>query len=273
MTNLESNDHEIDPRPTKAQIDAEIAEMDFDKPIETDSALIWWSALVGPFLLTLVALGVIGLTQGWVVAGSYVAAAGTAFFLLGRFVILLGSETPDANAFAFLKHLDASHLFYMLTWMDVMVAIFVACHMSILFRLPWAGAKMEELVDDAKFILMRQPWINSISFLGLVLFVIFPTSTTGSIGGSIFGRLLGLNRLTTVIAILIGSVLGNGVMLVFARQVKELFPGGDNLWFKIFGVLGMVFALFLFERWVKHQKHKYLLETTQADSPSDHRSP
>lgn len=233
-------------------------ELDFEKPERNHSALVWWASLVGPFLLTLVALGVIGIVQGWDVAGSYVAAAAAAFFMFGRFIILLGTDgVPAEDAQVFLKHLNPRNLFFMLTWLDVMVAMFVAFHMSILFRIPWVGAKMEGLVEDANFIIKRQAWIKSAAFIGLVSFVIFPTSTTGSIGGSIFGRLLGMKRPTIILAILTGSILGNGVMLIFAKQINYLLPSGDNIWLKVGAVAVMVFVLFLFERWVQSQKVKY----------------
>ncbi|MEL7497757.1 MAG: small multi-drug export protein [Planctomycetota bacterium] len=242
--------------------------IDFEKPT-TDSPLVWWAALVGPALVTLLALGFIYLTQGWEVSASYVGAAATAFFAFGRFVILLGADQPDPDAYFFLKHLNARNLFAMLTWLDVMTAIFVAFHMSVLFRIPWVGTKMEDLVADGRFILERQPWIRQAAFWGLVVFVIFPTSTTGSIGGSIFGRLLGMKRPTIIGAILIGSVLGNGIMLVFAKQINNLVPGGDNIWMKVIGVGVMVFALFLFERRIKSLKRQYMELEAANDKVSE----
>ena len=91
-----------------------------------DAPWVWWTSLIGPLLATLMVLLLIGLVQGWPVAVSYVTAAATAFFALGRFVIIIGGETANQNQHLFLKHLDATNLFWMLTWLDMMVAIFVA---------------------------------------------------------------------------------------------------------------------------------------------------
>ena len=226
---------------------------------------------MGPGLATLAVLTVVYLIQGWEVASSYVGAAATAFFVLGRFVILLATGEPDPDGKLFLQYLDARDLFVMLTWMDVMVAIFVAVHMSVLFKIPWAGKKIEGLVSDGQFILRRQPWIRRTAFLGLVTFVIFPTSTTGSIGGTIFGRLLGMKRLRVVTAILIGSVLGNGLMLVFAEQLGNVVENDSPL-MRMIGVGAMIVALFLFERKIKHLKEKYLAEEAalwQANNAGD----
>ncbi len=218
-------------------------------------------------MATVILLLAIGVFQGWKVAGSYVAAAATAFFALGRFVIVIGGETANQDQHLFLKHLHATHLFWMLTWLDTMVAIFVAFHMAILFKIPWAGSRLEGLVSDGRFILAKQPWIRRAAFSGLVMFVIFPTSTTGSIGGTIFGRLLGMTRLRVVIAILFGSLLGNGVMLFGAKAIKKVLPG-DSLGLKIAGVVAIIMALFVFERKIKSLKAKFLAEEAAQNSLS-----
>ena len=206
---------------------------DFDQ-IGRQSVLGWWASLIGPVVATAVALALVYVFQGWDFAASYVFAAATAFFLTGRFIILLGKgdEQPEAHFGNFTEYLDAQNLFAMLTWLDVMVAIFVAFHMAVLFKVPWAGNKLKELVSDGRFILNKQPWIRRAAFLGLVVFVIFPTSTTGSVGGTIFGRLLGMNRMRVIAAILIGSVLGNGLMLLFAEQLNQYLQN-DSLALRI----------------------------------------
>ena len=251
---------------TETTVDS-ISEFERSTP---DTPIVWWAALLGPFVASGFALLVVFWFQGWDVAASYVFAAATAFFLTGRFIILLGKGEAESEAqFGnFTEFLDAQNLFAMLTWMDVMVAIFVAFHMSILFRVPWAGVKLEELVSDGRFILNKQPWIRRAAFLGLVTFVIFPTSTTGSVGGTIFGRLLGMNRLRVVLAILIGSVLGNGVMLLFAETLNKYLQG-DSLTLRIVGVAAMVVALFLFERKIKSLKQQYLDEEAARLTESD----
>lgn len=232
--------------------------LDFEKEYRHDHKVAWWLALVGPIVITAILLGVIYLVQGPKVVFSYLSAAATAFVLLGRFIILLGaSEADPEKGFGFLRYLDARNLFFMLTYLDVMIALFVAFHMGIVFRLPWVGQKIADMVTDGQFILKKQPWIRRAAFMGLVGFVVFPTSTTGSIGGSIFGRLLGMNRFRVVLAILVGSVLGNGLMLLFAKQISNSGLK-DNWTLRICGVLGMVFALFMFERKFRQLKEYYV---------------
>lgn len=247
--------------------------LDVEKDYRHDHRIAWWLALLGPFVITAIVLGSIYLVQGPKVVLSYLGAAASAFFLFGRFIILIGSQ--DANLGdgpGFLKHLDAHNLFMMLTYFDVMVALFVSFHMGIIFRLPVVGPKIADMVTDGQFILRKQPWIRRAAFVGLVGFVIFPTSTTGSIGGSIFGRLLGMHRFRVVLAILAGSILGNGLMLLFSKQLaKSGF--GDNWVLRISGVVAMLFALFLFEKKFRSLKEFYVAqekkEALQASQNAD----
>ena len=135
-----------------------------------------------------------------------------------------------------------------------MAAIFVEFHMGIIFRLPYVGEKLAMLVWDGKQFLTNHRWIRRMAFVGLVMFVVFPTSTTGSIGGSIFGRLLGMGRVQTVIGVLMGSMIGNGIMWIFAKQINKYFDP-QNIWLKVVGVVILVaLAVFIEIRYQKTKK-------------------
>jgi uncharacterized membrane protein len=246
---------------------------DLEKNYRHTHPVGWWMALVGPVVVTAVLLGLITMFQGRDVALSYVGAAGSAFFLFGRFIIMLGQTAPDPESWGFLKYLDAPDLFLMLTYLDVMVAMFVAFHMGIVFRIPWVGPRIEDIVSDGHFILRKQPWIRRAAFIGLICFVIFPTSTTGSVGGSIFGRLLGMKRARVVTAILIGSILGNGLMLLFSNQISQ-YVQGDSWVLRVFGAAAMIVALFFFERKFRRIKNEYIAQERlskqlEASQPAD----
>ena len=142
----------------------------------------WWLAtLLAPLALTGALLGVVAAVYGFDEAYKYVTHALATFFVFGRFIILMGLEGDAAQKIQI--SLEPGKIFAMLTYMDFVVALFVTFHMGILFRLPIVGQKIAMLVWDGKFIMESQPWVKRMAFLGLVLFVMFPTSTTGSIGG------------------------------------------------------------------------------------------
>ncbi len=249
------------------QHEAEDAFQQYEESFRKNYPMTWWLSLVGPFLVTLILLALVAAFHGVQEAGTLVLAAMAAFFVFGRFVILFGNDSTAAgqeleSSEELVRALGSEELFCMLTYMDVMVAVFVAFHAGILFRLPFLGAKIAGMVADAQFILRMQPWMQRATFLGLVAFVIFPTSTTGSIGGSFFGRLLGMNRGTTLLAIFTGSVLGNGVMYFFSEQLRPLKNMlHDSLYAKIIGALVVLAVIFAIERWFRAMKKKYMTKS------------
>ena len=234
----------------------------FEEDFRKNYPLFWLVTLVGPAVLTIVILIFIGLVGGWEEAYNVIVHAFLTFFVFGRFIILLGM--PDAVQQAYEVSMSAGALFGLVTYMDAMVALFVTFHMGFLFRAPIVGPKIAALVWDGKFIMERHPWIRRMAFLGLVLFVIFPTSTTGSIGGSIFGRLLGLSRFLTVTGVLLGSVLGNALMFAFSNQINR-YIDPSNMWIKIAGGVILVGIFILIEIRYQIVKKKYFKQDSASE--------
>ena len=240
----------------------------FEKEFRKEYPQFWWISLLAPVLVTAALLIGFGLfsTAGWQFSGKLILNAFITFFALGRFVICYPAFIAGSSGEPLLPqwmgglepYLDfsAGNLFWMVTYMDFMVALFVTFHMGLLFRIPWVGPKIAMLVWDGKFIMDSQPWIRKIAFWGLAVFVIFPTSTTGSIGGSIFGRLLGLSRSMTVLGVLVGSLMGNGLMLVFAEFISLYVK--DSFGLKVAGVVILVVAMFFLERRYRAAKARFL---------------
>lgn len=232
------------------------------------STPVWWLSFLGPWATALVILASYYLVEGPEGLKNLALAISATFIALGRFVILFGGEEPIKFTENIVFQMTSAELFVMLTIMDFLVAFFVAFHMDFLFRAPILGPKLAEMVSDGRFILKHQPWIRNVAFVGLVMFVIFPSSTTGSIGGSIFGRLLGMKRSRVVTAILIGSLLGNGLMWALAGWISQYIEG-DNIWLKLSSVIVMIVILFLVERYYRSLKKKYLaLEADEAQARS-----
>ena len=239
----------------------------FERSFKKQYPIIWWATLLSPLLLSAVMLTVLGLINGWEYSGNLVFHAMATFFAFGRFIILLGTESgvaPDTakkvTSWLYKISMKPSELFALVSCMDVMVALFVTFHMGFLFRLPYVGPKIAMLVWDGKFIMDSAPWLKRMAFSGLVLFVMFPTSTTGSIGGSIFGRLLGMSRFLTVAGVLLGSILGNAMMYVFAKKINQ-FIGPDNIWVKVAGVGILLLVVILAEFRYRYVKNKYLSDS------------
>lgn len=233
----------------------------FESSFRSRFPMLWLVTLLAPVVVTVVLLGVLGLIYGWDYPQKLVGHALATFFIFGRFIVLVGTEgaaaVSETAEQGFKVLLSPGELFAMVTYMDFMVALFVTFHMGILFRLPNIGPKIAMLVWDGKFIMDAQPWIKRVAFFGLVLFVIFPTSTTGSIGGSIFGRLLGLSRWMTVFGVLLGSIAGNALMYAFSKQINQ-YIGPENYSIKIIGIALLIVLVFLMELRYRKVKNKFL---------------
>ena len=225
---------------------------EFELSFREKFPLIWWITFLGPGVITIGLLIFFGLTIDWSYPQKLVSHALLTGLVFGRFIILVGMEGQAHDSYDI--SLQPSELFCLVTYLDFMTAIFVAFHMGIIFRLPYIGEKLAMLVWDGRLFLNAHRWVRRIAFIGLVLFVVFPTSTTGSIGGSIFGRLLGMGRVRTVLGVLIGSLIGNGIMWAFAKQINKYFDPED-IWIKVAGVAILVgLAVFVEFRYQKTKK-------------------
>lgn len=206
-----------------------------------DYPVIWWLTLAGPFVLTGAVLFLVLELAGPNVAWRLVSTALATFFLFGKFVILGGSEGELLDAAGFFT---AEQLFLLVLYMDVMTGCVLVFHLGFLFRLPIVGGKLNDLVQDGHFILQSNRWMKRATFLGLVSFVMFPLAATGSVGGSIFGRLLGLGRFTTLFGIIVGNLLGCGLMY-FGSELITRYVGRDNPLLMVGGIVFVVGILFL----------------------------
>lgn len=212
--------------------------------IQREYPVVWFLTLVGPFVLTGALIFIVWELFGSNVVWRLVSTAAATFFLFGKFVILGGSdgELLDARAF-----FTTEQLVVLVLYMDAMTACVLAFHLGFLFRLPMVGARLKALVEDGHFILQSNRWMKRATFLGLVTFVMIPLAATGSVGGSIFGRLLGMSRLGTFVGITLGNVLGCALMY-FGSELITRYVGRDNPWLLIGGIAVIGAILFVLNR-------------------------
>jgi hypothetical protein len=214
---------------------------------------VWSLTLFGPIAFSVLVLGVIYLVAGWEFVLKVLTSLALTLFFFGRFIILAGSDGT-------LKDTDGAlateHLFTLVCYLDVMTALVLAFHIGFLFRLPFIGPRASALITDGHFILDAQPWMRRATFFGLIAFVAFPLAATGSVGGSIFGRLLGMTRIATFAGIVIGALLGNTMMYYFSDLIG-LYLDKDNLYLKIGGVAVISLLILVLERRYQHLKAKY----------------
>jgi len=202
----------------------------------------WWAitTLFGPLLLTSVLVAFYALVNGAASARQLVVTALAAFFVLGRFVIL-GGRDVDSGGFT------PGQLALMVFYLDVMTAIIISWHAGALFRIPWLGKRLRFLMHTGREVLDDNRWMRHTTFLGIIAFVMFPLASSGSIGGSLFGRLLGLSRAATFAGVVFGSVLGCGTMYYGATVINR-YVDQESVVLRWGGVAALVVLIALLNR-------------------------
>lgn len=196
---------------------------EFDARFRQDHPYLWWGSLFGPVALTALILGILAMEYGKAYVRLIVATAFATFFFFGRFVIL-GGEHAEESTF-----LSPEALVAMVLFMDLITAVLIGFHAGVMWRLPIVGRRLHQLVVQGQILIARNPRVKRATFLTIVAFVMFPLAATGSIGGSLFARLLGMGRVATLLAVLIGSLLGCGLMYYGATLINRYLDRSNPL--------------------------------------------
>ena len=194
--------------------------------------------ILAPVALTIALLVLAGVFHGAASVLDLIVGAIAIFTVLGKFAIL-GSGLGSGYS-----HLEIA---FVVIYMDVMIATVLVLNLPRLYRIPRVGPVLEDLAEHGHYMLETRPWLGRITYLGVVLFVMFPLTGTGAVGGSIFGRLLGLGARRTLGAIAVGSVAGSMAIALFGNAIESVLTPEfrDSLTFKLTGiaVLGGLIAL------------------------------
>lgn len=238
----------------------------FEQRFRREQFGLWLATLIGPFLATAAYLGVYFLVKGAKHTWALTIAAALAFGAAGRFIIPLQQTMPNLGEWSTL--LTPEEMFWWVSFQDVMVALFLSIHIGFLFRLPVIGHKIAELTVDGELILSKQPWMRRFTFLGLLAFIAFPLAATGSAGGAIFGRLLGLSRRAIFWGSAIGGVLGNAAIYYLSKKVLDYLPQ-DNWLVQWGGVIIIIGIIVFLERRYAKMKREFLKERAALESPPE----
>lgn len=186
---------------------------------------VWLATLIGPPLVALTAVALFWLFFGWGSAVKLVSVAVVSFFIAGKFIILGGGiEHFEQRDFY-----NSEELFVLVFCMDTLTVCFLVFHLGFLFRLPTMGKKLQMVADNGHMILESQPWMRRATFIGLVVFVAVPLAMTGSVGGSILGRLLGMSRTATFVGVLLGNLLGASAMYFGSGVLRNILKKDDPM--------------------------------------------
>jgi uncharacterized membrane protein len=228
----------------------QLADDAFERNLKKEMPVTWAATLFGPLVLTLLILAAMYVSQGAAFTSKLLGTAVATFFFFGRFVILGGTD-PEMQEVR--RFFSPEFLFGMVVYMDMMVAMMFVFHAAFLFKIPWIGPRLHDLAKDGNFILKKHPWIRRAAFLGLVAFVVFPLAATGSVGGAILSRILGMPRVRAFCAIVAGSLFGCGMMYSGSQVINRLLPR-DSPWATIGGIAVIAAIIVLLNVWYRRLK-------------------
>jgi uncharacterized membrane protein len=178
----------------------------------------------------------------------FVANAALSILFFGKFIIVRGIGDGGYTPYEYAL---------LVLYLDLLVAFFLTYNLDYAYRIPYLGQRLEGLQDYGREVVEERPWVRKVTFLGVILFVMFPLTGTGAVGGSLFGRLLGLTRIRTLTGIFVGSFTGCALMAVLAEGIATLLPQEvrTSIWFEIIGLSVLVLLVaFLWWRAAKIEK-------------------
>lgn len=111
---------------------------------------------------------------------------------------------------------------------DIACCLFMVWNFELICNVPYLGNVIRYLIMKSEIYLNEHRWLERLYFVGLIMFVFFPLQGTGSISGSIIGKMLGLKTIEIMGAITIGSVLSSFLIGYSVYALNEYLD--INVW-------------------------------------------
>lgn len=144
------------------------------------------------------------------------------FFFLGKFLPLVATQEPTFGFY---------DLGLVIWAMDTFTVLLLVYSVQALYRWGFAARLLRRIQDKAAVVIEAFPRFRRYAFIGLVLFVQFPVSGTGAIGGTFVGVLLHLHRGRIIAAVCLGGLLGGmGMAFLSERFGHAIEAYKDNPW-------------------------------------------
>ncbi|NLV26662.1 MAG: small multi-drug export protein [Methanomicrobiales archaeon] len=117
---------------------------------------------------------------------------------------------------------------------DIACCLFMIWNFELVCSIPYLGTLIQYLMKKGETQIRKHQWLERLYVVGLALFVFFPLQGTGSVSGSIIGKMLGLKSVEIFGSITIGSLLSSFLIGFSVYALNEYFD--VNAWY-IFGAV------------------------------------
>lgn len=146
-------------------------------------------------------------------------------------------------------------------FLDIIAGLFLVWNFDFTKKIPLLGRWIKKIESKGGTILKENRYIEALSFIGVVLFVIFPFQGSGGVGASIVGRAIGMNPYKVWVAIIIGAISGCFLIAYAADTFFSIFL--EN---QILGVLILVLIVILVVVMImRRHKNKEKVEETEKE--------
>ena len=136
-------------------------------------------------------------------------------------------------------------------FVDVAVGVFLTWNFDLAKKIPFIGSGITRVQRKGEDMLGSLPWLERASFIGIVVFVMFPFQGSGAVGGTILGRAIGLSPKKNLAAVTIGAVSGSFLLsasIVYGLGVLAILAPIQVAVAVLF--LGFLIAIaFMYQHW------------------------
>lgn len=123
---------------------------------------------------------------------------------------------------------------------DLASALFIVWNFDLALKIPLIGRLLDAGMTVARDYIESHPWLRRVSTIGLVLFVFFPLQGTGTMNGSVLGRLLGMSEVRVFSSVCAGSLASCLIISLGADVILDIYQSDPILGV---GLLALVAAV------------------------------
>jgi len=156
------------------------------------------------------------------------------------------SKVP--NMPGWLVEIDPPLIALAIASIDIIVGLFLVWNFDFAKKIPFLGKFIIKLESKGGALLSKNRYIETLSFIGVTLFVIVPFQGSGAVGASIIGRMIGMNPYKVWAAIIVGAVSGCLLIAYAFEYFKAIFQANWIVGMVILIIIGGIAAAYLIRR-------------------------